>query len=219
MSEETERLIERLSADARAVTRLRPPALRAGLWLIAVAAIIAAAILMFANLTVFAQRAGDPKLALELLGTLLTGITATVAAFHLSLPDRGRGWALLPLPPLALWIASSGYACYRHWIVFGPEGWALGESTHCLRFILGASVPLAASLLFVLRRAAPLAPVSVAALGGLGVAAIAAFALQFFHPFDVTFMDLTVHLAAVSVVVAVVALTERLSPSRRSDIL
>ena len=35
------------------------------------------------------------------------------------------------------------------------------------------------------------------------VAALAAFLLQFFHPFDVTFMDLSVHLVAVGIVVAV----------------
>jgi hypothetical protein len=216
VSEETSRLIERLAAEAGPVTRLRPPALRAASWLIAVAAVIAEAILMFANLAVFAERAQEAKLVLELIGTLATGIAAITAAFHLSLPDRARSWALLPLPPLVLWIASSGYSCYRHWIVFGPSGWELGESAHCLRFILGWSVPLAVSLVVLLRRAAPLAPVGVAALGGLGVAAIVAFALQFFHPFDVTFMDLAVHLGAVSTVVLIVAAAERLSPPRRA---
>jgi len=218
VSEETAQLIERLAAEARPVTRLRPPALRAASWLIIVAAIIVAAILMFANLAVFAQRARDPKLVYELLGTLLTGAASVLAAFHLSLPDRGRSWALLPLPPLALWIASSGYACYRHWIIFGPTGWELGESAHCLRFILGWSVPLALSLVVVLRRAAPLAPMGVAALGGLGVAAIAAFALQFFHPFDVTFVDLAVHLGAVCIVVLAIAATERLWRPRRASL-
>ncbi len=209
MTSDTDRLIERLAAEAEPVRRLRPPVLRAALWLAAVAAVLAAAILLFANLDVFARRAADPKLALELIFTLLTGILAIVAAFELSLPDRAAAWALLPLPSLALWIASSGYACWRHWIVYGPDGWAIGESADCFRFILGVSVPLAVSLVPLLRRAAPLAPVRVAAVGGLGVAAIAAFALQFFHPFDITIMDLAVHAAAVSVVVAAVAGAER----------
>jgi hypothetical protein len=214
VSEATERIIERLVADARPVRRLRPPILRAALWLLAVAAIAAIAILLFADLDVAGRRLHDPKLALEMLATLLTGIAAVVAAFHLSLPDRSPAWALLPLPFLAVWIASSGYSCYRHWISVGPDGWELGDSARCLRFILAVSLPLGVSLLLLLRRAAPLTPVRVAAIGGLGTAAIAAFVLQFFHPFDVTFMDLSVHLGAVALVVAAAALIERAAQRR-----
>jgi hypothetical protein len=208
----TEQVILRLVAEARPVRRLRPPAMRAGLWLLVVAAGAAVAILMFSDLGIFARRAQDPKLMVELAATLATGIAAVLAAFETSLPDRSSSWALLPLPPLALWIASSGYSCYRHWIVFGPDGWALGDSVYCLRFILAMSLPLGTSLLLLLRRAAPLTPVRVAALGGLGVAAIAAFVLQFFHPFDVTFIDLGVHLAAVGIVTAIACGAERRAP-------
>jgi hypothetical protein len=63
------------------------------------------------------------------------------------------------------------------------------------------SVPLALGLFWMLRRARPIAPLSVAALGTLGVAASAAFMLQFFHPFDVTVIDLSLHLAAIALVV------------------
>ena len=206
MSEATDRLIGRLVAEAAPVRRLRPPLVRAGLWLLAVAAAGAIAILLFSDLQVFERRAQDPKLVLELIGTFLTGIAAVIAAFHLSLPDRSPAWVLAPLPPLALWVLSSGYSCYRHWIAIGPGGWRLGESADCFRFILAVSVPLGIALLLVLRRARPLAPLPVAAVGGLGVAGLAAFLLQFFHPFDVTFMDLGVHLAAVAVVVAVASL-------------
>ena len=135
-----------------------------------------------------------------MIGTLFTGVAGIIAAFHLSLPDRSRLWALLPLPPLMLWIAASGYSCYRHWLAFGPNGWQIGESGDCFVFILGVSAPLGAALYFVLRKARPLDPVATAALGGAGVAGLAAFLLQFFHPFDVTFMDLGIHLAAVLVV-------------------
>jgi hypothetical protein len=205
----TEQLIQRLVADVRPVRRLRPPLLRAAGWLLAVAAIAAVAIALFADFGFFLARARDPELELELAATLLAGVTAVIAACYLSLPDRSPYWAVLPLPFLALWIASSGYACWRHWLVIGPEGWALGQSATCFRFILGVSVPLAVSLLLVLRRAAPLAPARVAAMGGLGVAAIAAFLMQFFHPFDVTVMDLTVHVTAVGIVIGVSSLVGR----------
>ena len=211
MREATEHVIERLVADAQPVRRLRPPTRRAALWLLAVAAIAAGAILVFSDLGVMADRLRDPKLQVEMVATLLTGIAAVVASFHLSLPDRSPTWALLPLPFLAVWIASSGYSCWRHWISFGPGGFELGESAHCLRFMLAISIPLGVSLLLLLRRAGPLTPVRVAAVGGLGIGAIAAFVLQFFHPFDVTFMDLAVHLGAVAVVVAVASLVERVA--------
>ncbi len=204
-------------ADARPVRRLRAPGLRAAFWLLAVAALGGAIVLLFSDLSVFERRAQDPKLILELIGTLLTGIAAVVAAFHLSLPDRSPAWALLPLPPLLLWIASSGYSCYRHWIVFGPEGWQIGETAHCFAFILAFSVPLGISLLLLLRRAQALAPVRVAALGGLGVAALAAFLLQFFHPFDVTFIDLAMHAAAIGSVVAASTAWERWSARRTAS--
>jgi len=214
VSEATERLIERLAAEAEPVRRVRPPGLRAALWLLAVAAVAAMGIAAFADLDVFARRAQDPKLVADMIATLATGIAAVLAAFELSLPDRKATWALLPLPPLALWIATSGYNCYRHWIAFGPDGWELGESTHCFRFILSVSVPLGLTLWLLLRRANPLAPVRVAAVGGLGIAAIAATLLQFFHPFDVTLMDLSVHATAIAIVIAASSLCARWSEQR-----
>jgi hypothetical protein len=211
----TEQLIERLAADAQPVRRLRPPLRRAGLWLLAIAVVVTAAIVAFADWPNFAERARDPRLVIEMIGTLATGTAAVVAAFQLSVPDRSRGWLLLPLPPLALWLASSGYGCYRHWLTVGTSGWELGDSAHCLRFILGVSLPLGVSLLLALRRATPLAPLPVGAAGGLGVGALAAFALQFFHPFDVTVMDLTVHAVAVGLVVSVASAAQRFAARER----
>jgi len=195
-------LIADLARDLTPVKRLRPPGLRALLWLSVVAVFAAIVVTAFANLGTFERRAADPKLALELAGTLLTGILAVLAAFELSMPDRSARWALLPLPSFLLWLGSSGYSCWRHWVTVGPEGWQVGESAHCFAWILGFGVPLAIALLVALRRAKPLAPLRVAAMAGLGVASLSAFLLQFFHPFDVTFMDLGLHMAAIAVVTA-----------------
>jgi hypothetical protein len=71
------------------------------------------------------------------------------------------------------------------------------------------SVPLALFLYVVLRRARPLQPLPVAVTAALGVAALAAFVLQFFHPFDSTVIDLTMHAAAVLVVVGLAAAARR----------
>jgi hypothetical protein len=199
----TDQLIERLAASAEPVRRLRPPLLRASLWLLAIAAVAAVALPFFANFPLFEKKCADIKFILELTGTLLTGIAAVIAAFYLSLPDRSPLWSLLPLPPLALWLASSGYNCYREWIALGPDGWHTGETADCFVTILGFSVPLGLALYLILRRARPVAPLPVAVTGALGVAALSAFFLQFNHPIDASFLDLGSHAAAVVVVVLV----------------
>lgn len=201
MSPSTDQLIERLVSSAEPVRRLRPPMLRACLWLLGVAAAMAIVIPVFANFALFDHKMQNPAFVFELIGTLLTGITAVIAAFHLSLPDRSRAWALLPLPFLILWLASSGYNCYSDWIEFGTKGWRLGESASCFGTIVGFSVPLGASLLVLLLRAKPISPGPVAALGGLGIAGIAAFLLDFNHPVDASFLDLAWHAVAVGFVI------------------
>jgi hypothetical protein len=197
----TEVLIAQLTDGLRPVKRLRPPGMRALIWLGVVTVLSAAFIWGFSDTALFMRRAANPKLAVELAGTLLTGILAVIAAFQISLPDRPLRWALLPLPAFALWLGSSGYSCWRQWVVRGPAGWGLGEGAHCFLWIVGFGVPLAISLFILLRKAKPLDPGPVAAMAGLGVASLAAFLLQFFHPFDVTFIDLGMHLAGVATVV------------------
>jgi hypothetical protein len=201
----TDRLIETLARGVAPVKPLRPPMIRAALWLGTTALLGAFAIFAFADLGIFAARAEHLELDAELLGTFATGCLAVVAAFHLSLPDRPLGWAFLPLPSLALWLGGSGASCYRQWLIDRDGAWRLGESGHCLLFILGVGLPLGAALLLALRKAQPIAPLRVAVVGGLGASALAAFLLQFFHPFDVTMMDLTIHGVAVAIVVSALA--------------
>jgi hypothetical protein len=212
MPPSTDQLIERLAASAEPVKRLKPPLVRAAVWLLAVAAAAALVMPFFANFQLFDQKLQDGKFILELIGTLLTGIAAVIAAFYLSVPDRSPAWALLPIPPLILWLASSGYNCYREWITYGTNGWQYGETVSCFGTILGFSVPLGVALVLVLRRARPIAPVPVAAIAGLGVAALSAFLLQFNHDVDASFLDLGVHAAAVSLVVLVASATARRVP-------
>lgn len=201
MTDDTESLILRLTDGLQPVRRLRPPTVRAAIWLGIVALLGAGIVFGFSDLSMFVRRIHDPKLALELVATLLTGILAVIAAFELSLPDRPITWSLLPAPSFMLWLGSSGYSCWRHWLVPGPNGEKPGEGPHCFLWIVSFGVPLAVALFVVLRRSKPLSPGPVAAMAGLGVASLAAFLLQFFHPFDVTFIDLGLHLAAVATVV------------------
>jgi hypothetical protein len=211
----TDQLIARLAASAEPVKRLRPPLLRAAFWLIGVAAAAAIVVPFYADFALFARKAQDAKFVVELAATLLTGIAAVIAAFELSVPDRSPAWAWLPVPPLALWLAASGYNCWRDWIVLGDTGWRFGESAACFGTIIGFSIPMGIALLFFLAKAKPLAPAPVAALGGLGIAGIAAFVLEFNHPIDASFLDLGWHAAAVGLVVAATSLWGR----RRAEAL
>ena len=202
----TAQLIDELAAAARPVRRLRPPGWRAALWLIGFVALAAVLISALHAWSVPGARAQAGLMA-AMVGAALTGAAAVLAAFNLALPDRSRWWMLAPLPGLALWLGASGVGCYHSWLLVGPQqSLALGESAHCFLFILGVSVPVSLALYLPLRRALPLYPLSVLLTGALGVAALTAVMLQFFHPFDITVMDLAAHLAAVLVAVGIAAL-------------
>lgn len=205
----TDHLIVQISASSTRVRRLAPPILRALGWLAVVAAVAVVAILARANLSLFAARASDPRMALELFATLGTGVAGVIAAFHLSLPDRARAWVLLPAPFAVLWLAASGVGCWLDWAEQTQRGWALGQSSYCFMFLLSVGVPLSGLLLFSLRRAHPLQPRLVAGVGAVGVSGLASFILQFFHPFDVTVMDLGTHLAALALLIGFFAISGR----------
>ena len=206
----TEDLIASLADKAQPVKRLRAPWLRAFFWLAGCLALLGLATLVTNAWPAMMTRLTDGRFALEMVATTLTGIAAVVAAFFVGLPDRSRLWLALPLPFLALWIGSSGYECYRNWVEFGPgQSLIVGESLHCFGFIVGLSIPLAGALYFAVGRIPTLYPGQVMAVGGLGIAALGAAMLQFFHPFDVTAMDLGLHAAAVALVAAVMGLFGR----------
>ncbi len=174
MTRSTEELIASLAADVGPVRRLQPPMTRALAWIAAIAVLTTIAVLLFSDLTAFVARASRPALAMELAATLLTAVAAVIAAFHLSLPDRSRAWALLPLPALAAWLLLSGSSCWRVWSTQGLGG----GGGHCLLFIVGASLPTGALLFWGLSKSRPISP-------------------------GLTAIDLALHLVAVVLVVAI----------------
>ena len=202
MDGSNDRLIGALAANLRPVRPLPPPALRTLIWLMLVVA-VAVALAMFADVAAVSRRmTAIPDMWLAVLGSIATMATAAFAAFELSLPDRSRAWALLPLPAAALWVGASGLGCMRAYVLPGTHVAGFGETRDCLLFIIGLSVPLSAALIVMLRRAYSLAPPLTAAMVGLASAAAAATLLNFFHPFDATAADLAVHTVAVAIVVA-----------------
>jgi hypothetical protein len=200
-------LIRKLATDLAPVQVLPAPGLRAAAWLGAALALGVAGA-CFADLPALMQRLqAAPDMWLAVAGSTLTAAFAALAAFQLSLPDRSRWWALLPLPALFLWVAASGVGCLRTGLIPGTLPAGVSEERDCLLIVLGLSVPLAILLIVMLRRAFSLNPGLTAMMAGLASAAAAATLLNLFHPFDATVSDLAVHAAAVALVVAATRLT------------
>lgn len=182
----TDDLIRSIVADAGPVRRLASPCLRAAAWLGFACILVTVVALSFGLRDDLAAKLGEPAFALELVAVALTGVTAAIAAFFISLPDRSRLWLLLPVPPLIVWLSMIGYGCLTNWIALGPGGPAAGFSLRCFATAALTSVPLAAVLLRMLRHAGPTRPVETAVAGALAIAALTTGGLRLFHELDPT---------------------------------
>ncbi|CAA2139492.1 NrsF family protein [Methylobacterium bullatum] len=195
-----ERLVEELARSLAPIRPLSGPGWRAFAWISAVLG-LGIVLLPLSDAAAMQARLGVPDLRYAALGAILTSVAAAFAAFQSSVPGRSRAWALLPIPPLVLWLGVSGLGCLRAWLAPASNLAEAGEMRGCFVFLIGVSLPLSVLLVTMLRRACPLNPGLTAALGGLAVAAAAAALLVPFHPHDATATDLAVHLVAVLIVV------------------
>lgn len=193
-------LVDELALSLTPVRRLPGPAMRTLAWCAAVL-VLGAILLPIVDLGGLWARLGVPDLRYAALCAFLTSASAAFAAFQSSVPGRNPAWALLPLPPLVLWIGFSGLGCLRGWIAPSANLAEPEEMRGCFAFLMSVSLPLSVLLVMMLRRACPLRPNLTAALGGLAAAAAAAALLVPFHPHDATATDLLAHLVAVLVVV------------------
>ncbi|WP_119460086.1 DUF1109 domain-containing protein [Rhodospirillaceae bacterium SYSU D60014] len=194
-------LIEQLAATTTPVRRLRPPLLRAGLWLLFAAFILALLAAGHGVRPDLGQRLHQPAFVAGMAASLLTGVLAAVAAFTISLPDRSHRWLLLPAPALVVWISTIGYGCLTDWVSIGPNGVQLGETVRCFATLVLTSLPLSFAMLVMLRYAGLLRPRAVAMTGCLAVAAITATALSLFHDLDATLMILIWNLGTAALIV------------------
>ena len=206
----TEVLIAGLAADANPVAPLPSPWRRASLTLAAiVAAGLVAIFLSDARGHLIGSEKTDSWLGLEMAAILVAGLLSLAGAFFAAVPGRSKLWLAAPVPFLTGWLLMTGAACYADLAAGGSERWRMGSSWHCLMFITGTSVGLAVPVTWLLAKAAPLYPGRVALLAGLGTAGLATFLLHFFHPFEVTAGDLTVHVGAVALVTTATAALRR----------
>lgn len=205
----TQELIEALVDSATPVRRLRPPLVRAALWLLLAAFVLALIAIAHGVRRDIDECLQQPIFMIGMASALATAVLASVASFQISLPDRSRWWALLPLPPLALWFSTIGYGCFTDWVSVGPAGVQMGEAVQCFVTLLMTSVPLSVAIVIMLRYAALLRPTEVSMTAGIAVAAVTAFALSLFHSLDATVMILMWNLGVAALIAGLASLFGR----------
>ena len=196
----TSDLIDALVDSATPVRRLRPPFLRAALWLALAVGVLGLLCIAHGVRPDISLRLRQPVFVASMIGALATAVLAALASFKLSLPDSSRWWLLLPAPALAVWVSTIGYGCLTDWVVMSPEGVRMGEAVRCFATLLLTSVPLSIAMLIMLRHAARLRPAAVSAAGGLAIAAMTSFALSLIHDLDATIMVLVWNLGVAALI-------------------
>ncbi len=206
----TERLIAALANDAAPVRPLRPPLLRAALWLAFAAAVAGALWVGHGPRPDLRERLAETGYWLPLAATVLAGVLATIAAFMVALPDRSPRWMWLPVPALAVWLGSVGTGCLTDWVRLDATNelrW--GNTARCFLLILLASVPLSGVLLAMLRRTVPLRPHAATLAAGAAAGAMTSAIVQLMHRFDASALVLAWNFGTLALVLVIDAAVGR----------
>jgi hypothetical protein len=198
----TDDLIHSLARDARPVRRLAPPARRALGWFALALPVVAAIALAMGLRADLGLRMAEPAFLIQLIACGLTAFCAAVAGLALTIPGASRLWALLPVPPMLVWLGGFGRQCVLEWL--DPQAGELlsGPHLHCLPDIAVITAIPTAVLLLMLRRGAWFRPRLPVVLGGLAAAALAHGGLSLAHPEDAGLLVLMVQFAAVGLLAA-----------------
>ena len=202
-------LIDALVDGATPVRRLRPPLVRAALWLLLAALVLGLIVAGYGLRLDIADRLRQPVFVVSMVAALTTGILAAIASFQISLPDRSRWWLLLPAPALAVWLSTLGYGCLSDWVGIEPNDNRIGETVQCFATLLLTSVPLSIAMLVMLRCTARLRPTESSAMSGLAIAAITAFSLSLVHDFDASLTILVWNLGVAALIAGLACLFGR----------
>jgi hypothetical protein len=194
-------LIKSLVADAKPVRRLRPPVIRAFLWVLYAAVIVALLVVSHGLRSDIGVRLGQPLFVTGIAASLMTGVLAAVAAFIVSLPDRSRTWLLLPMPTLVLWVCTTSYQCLTDWVSIQPDGIRLGEAANCFATLVLTSVPLWLAMLVMLRYIGLVRSAAAAIAASLAVAAVASTALSLLHDLEASALVLMWNLGTAALLV------------------
>ena len=209
MMDATDSLIDSLAGRLQPVDRLRKPWLRAALWIGFATLVIAILVALRGLRADFAECLHDPGYLVPLAGAWLTGATAALAAFEVSLPDRAKAWLLLPLPAVMIWVVGFAAGCLYDWIEIPAGAPVAADSVRCLTTIILATVALIAVLLPMLRRAKTLRPNLTAWMGILAVAGFADTAHLLIHMVQASLLVLVINLVPALAIVLLGGLAGR----------
>lgn len=184
---ETEQLIRSLAREAEPVERLPHPVWRAMAWALLSVAYVALIVVAVGVRPDITEKLQDPRFVIEVGAALLTSVMAAAAAFCAGCPGRPVWERFAPLPFLIVWLASLGEGCWRQWVQIGADG-RLQFDLMCFGAIFALSLLPAMLIFAMIRRGAPIAPMSTTGLATLAATALAAAALRLFHPQDVSLM-------------------------------
>ena len=200
---DTEQLIHQLADHPAPVRRLPAPWRRAAVWFAISLPYVVVVVFthsMPASMPIdLSQMLHDRQFIIEQIATLLTAITAVMAAFCSVVPGYDRRILLVPLLPLAIWLLSLGEGCVNDWIRLGARGLALRPDWNCLPPAALIGIVPALAIVIMLRRGAPLYPRITLALAALAVAALGNFGLRIYHVGDASIMVLVWHFGSVIV--------------------
>jgi hypothetical protein len=204
----TDQLIETLTENLQPVKPLRKPGLRAVLWSAFATAVIALIAAVGGSRAELAHALTEASFLVPLAGSWLTGVTAALAAFEVSLPDRSRRWLWLPVAPVLLWGTGFAVSCLTNpGDILGSL--ALLPESACLLTIVLTSAALIVVLLPMLRRVKTLRPRLTAWLGCLAVAGFADTAHLLVHTEQDSLLALTVNLVPAMALVVLGGLAGR----------
>jgi hypothetical protein len=209
MTSDTKELIRELTGNVTPVRRTGGPAVRSLAWLALSAAYISAFVLIMpARHDVTPDQRG-PLFMIEQAAAIATAIASAIAAFTSVVPGYSRKWAVLPVVPLVIWLASLGPGCVQEWNRSGIQHLPIGHNPWCFPFIVLFGAVPAAAITIMLRRGAPLTPRLTATLGGLAAAGMANAGVRIVHPEDVSIMLLFWHAGGVMALSALAAASGR----------
>lgn len=199
----TDDLILSLSQDAQPVRRLAPPTRRALGWFALAVPTVAAIALAMGLRADLGLRMAEPAFVIQLIACGVTAFCAAIAGLALTIPGTSKLWALLPVPPLLVWLGGFGRQCVLEWLA--PQSGELlnGPHLHCLPDIAVITALPTAVLLLMLRRGACFEPRLPVMLGGLAAAALAHGGLSLAHPEDSGLLVLIFQFIAVGLLVLV----------------
>ena len=211
----TEKLIDYLIDDLRPVRRAFSPWLRSSLFL-GLAAMLGLMIAVLHGKVVTFQDMLDGLLPnLTLVGSLLTGLMATIATFMLAEPGRDRGWLLLPVPGFVLWLSTLGHQCLTNWVSFNSSSMTLGQTSECMATLFLIAIPLGLFAIIMLRATTFIAPTSIALMASLAISGISAAAMNTFHPVDTSVLILGFNAGLVVIIACISLIVGRRRTSSR----